>query len=90
MAKLVSDPWFCAAVTSQAGLRARFIHQFSAGLAVPASVLASCAAQRAGRPGQGVPGWAGGVSKSAEGLTLLRRRIFFYLSWGLDRSSQPL
>lgn len=78
MAKLVSDPWFCAAVTSQAGLRAHFIHQFSAGLAVLANVLASCAVQRAGRPGQGVLGWAGGVSKSAEGLTLLRRRIFTF------------
>lgn len=34
MAKLVSDPWVCAAVTSRVGLCAHFIHQFSAGLAV--------------------------------------------------------
>lgn len=47
MAELVGDPWFCAAVTSQVGLCAHFIHQFSAGLAVLESVLASCAVQRA-------------------------------------------
>lgn len=54
VAKLVSDPWFCAAVTSQVGLCAHFIHQFSAGLAA-LGVLAPCAVLgaegRAGRPG---------------------------------------
>lgn len=50
MAKLVSDPWFCAAVTSQVGLCAHFIHQFAAGLAALESVLASCPVQR-GRAG---------------------------------------
>lgn len=47
MAKLVSDPWFRAAVTSQVGLCAHSIHQFPAGLAVLESVLASCAGQPA-------------------------------------------
>lgn len=47
MAKLVSDPWSCAAVTSQVGLCAHCIHQFSAGLAALESVLVSCAVQRA-------------------------------------------
>lgn len=55
VAKLVSDPWFCAAVTGQVGLRAHFIHQFSAELAA-LMVLATCAVQRclAPRGGQGV------------------------------------
>lgn len=43
VAKLVSDPWFCAAVISQVGHRVHFIHQFSAGLAALESLLASCA-----------------------------------------------
>ena len=55
MAELVSDPWFCAAVTGQAGFCAHFIHQFSAGLAAQGG-LEPCAVQRclARRGGQEV------------------------------------
>lgn len=69
--KLVSDPWFCAAVNSRVDLCAHFIHQFSARLAA-LGVLASCAVQRAWRRGQGreCKGGVKGFSKSAMGLPL--------------------
>lgn len=67
MAKLVSDPWFCAAVTGQVGVRADFIHQFSAGLAALGE-LASCAVQRCLVPSWGWEGRAKGSQRGSLNL----------------------
>lgn len=86
MAQLVGDPWFCAAVASRAGVRAHFIHQFSAGLAT-LGVLASCAVQRCLAPREVWGGGAGGAkgrqrgSQSGEGWTIHYTHIFTF-PWG--------
>jgi hypothetical protein len=62
VAQLGSEPWICASVTSQPGLRAHFIHQFSAGLAA-LGVLSPCGA---GAPRGGEGGGAQGGPRAAD------------------------
>lgn len=83
MAKLVSDPWFCAAVTSQVGLGAHFF-SFTSFLRDSQCWECSHPVRRSGLGAEGRAGGAKagaeGVFKSAEGLTLPRRGIFLPFS----------
>lgn len=68
VAKLVSDPWFCAAVTSQVGLRAHFIHQFFAGLGSAGNARILC-----GAAVLGAERGAGGTKRGLRGSLSLGR-----------------
>lgn len=69
VAKLVSDPWFCAAVTSQVGLGAHFF-SFTSFLWDSQCWECSHPVQRSGL---GAEGWAGGAKGGLKESLNLRR-----------------
>lgn len=75
VAKLVSDPWFCAAVTNQVGLCA-FHSPVFCGTRSAGSARTLCGAWRGGE-GR-ASGWAKGVCPYLEGSTLLDRLVFTF------------
>lgn len=86
LAKLVSDPLFCAGVTIQVGLCAFHSPVFCGTRSAGSARVLCGAGGLTPRARQGVLR-AVGVSQSAEGLTLLRRHIFTFSGVRLQQTA---